>query len=56
MGADGLQIFLAHLSSYLRSGFWEAIARSQLITAATSNPCIGDRRPQKIKHVFFITP
>ncbi|MEH2201404.1 hypothetical protein [Nostoc sp.] len=45
MGADGLQVFLAHLSSYLRSGFWEAIAYMR----------VGCTRSQtsKIKHVFL---
>ncbi|WP_334892954.1 hypothetical protein [Nostoc sp.] len=42
------------LSSYLRSLFWEAIARSKLITAAKSNLCVGDRRPQK-SNMYFLS-
>ncbi|MEH2348819.1 MAG: hypothetical protein V7K55_12570 [Nostoc sp.] len=59
---DGLQVLLAHLvhvcvldfgkrspslHRYLR--YCLAIARSQIRTAAISNPRVGDRRPQKIK-------
>ncbi|WP_334892956.1 hypothetical protein [Nostoc sp.] len=39
------------LHRYFR--YCHAIARSQLITAATSNPHVGDRRPQNQTCIFY---